>query len=58
MRGSAGEMTNVAGRPQVYELASLLDGIRDAIGKNDWSSAEQQWARFKDLKAKYDKAMH
>jgi cytochrome c peroxidase len=58
LKGSAGEMTNAAGRPQVYELATILDGIRDAIGKNDWASAEQQWAKFKDLKAKYDKAMY
>jgi cytochrome c peroxidase len=58
MRGTASEMTNVAGRSQVYELASLLDGIRDAIGKSDWSSAEQQWTKFKDLKQKYDKAMY
>jgi hypothetical protein len=58
LTASAGEMTNVAGRPQVYELASLLDGIRDAIGKNDWTSAEQRWATFKGLKQKYDKAMY
>jgi cytochrome c peroxidase len=58
LRGSASEMTNVAGRPQVYELASLLDGIRDAIGKSDWPSAEQQWVKFKELKQKYDKAMY
>jgi cytochrome c peroxidase len=58
MKATAGEMTNVAGRPQAYELASLLNGIRDAIEKNDWTSADQQWAKFKDLKAKYDKAMY
>jgi cytochrome c peroxidase len=58
LKGTAGEMTNVAARPQVYELASLLNDIRDAIEKNDWSSADQQWAKFKDLKTKYDKAMY
>jgi cytochrome c peroxidase len=58
LTAAAGEMTNVASKPQLYELASVLDGIRGAIGKQEWSSAEQQWAKFKELKQKYDKAMY
>ena len=58
MKAAASEMTNVPARPQTYELAAALDGIREAIGQNDWSAAEQQWAKFKDLKQKYDKALY
>ena len=58
LAATAAEVTNVAAKPQVLELASILDGIRDAIGKNDWPSAEEQWAKFKDLKQKYDGVMY
>jgi cytochrome c peroxidase len=58
LTATAAEVTNVAAKPQVLELASILDGIRDAIGKNDWPSAEERWAKFKDLKQKYDGVMY
>lgn len=58
LAATASEMTNITGRPQVYELALVLDGVRDAIGKNDWATAEREWVRFKELKKICDKAMY
>ncbi len=54
----ASGMTNLAAKPKVYELAGILQDMRKAIGANDWETAEQRWATFKELQEKYDEEMY
>lgn len=49
---------NPAAKPKAYELAGLLNGMREAITKDDWATAETLWNTYKDLKEKYDAEMY
>ena len=51
-------MLNSAARSQVFELVEILNGMRAAVGADDWAEAETLWASFKEMKEEYDEAMY
>ncbi len=54
----ASGMTNLSAKPKVYELATVLAGMRKAIGNDDWAAASALWGKFKELQEKYDEDMY
>lgn len=51
-------MLNSPARSQVFELVEILNGMRAAVGADDWAEAETLWASFKEMKEEYDEAMY
>ncbi|WP_232831433.1 cytochrome c peroxidase [Pseudogemmobacter bohemicus] len=51
-------MVNSAARTRVLEMAGLLDGMRAAVGRDDWDGAGEIWASFKDLQERHDEDMY
>jgi hypothetical protein len=54
----ASGMTNLAAKPKVYELATVLTNMRKAIAADNWADAAAQWATFKVLQTKFDEDMY
>ncbi len=58
LAADASGAANPAAKPKAFELADILSDMRKAIGADDWAASEKGWARFKELKAKYDEEMY
>lgn len=54
----ASGMTNLAARPQVYELSALLVRLREAVDEGDWDRTATLWEAFKQLQDDYDEDMY
>lgn len=57
LSADASGMANMAGKPEVYRLASTLADVGRAIDTGDWDAAERHWAEFKTMQAKIDAEM-
>lgn len=58
LAADASGMTNLAAKPKVYELASLLEGVRKFVVAEDWARAATDWEKFKKLQARHDAEMY
>ncbi|WP_419904991.1 cytochrome c peroxidase [Kiloniella sp.] len=57
LAADAGTMSNLSARPQVYQLASTLRAVGDAVAAGEWQVAETKWQEFKSLQDQYDARM-
>lgn len=46
LAADASAMTNQAAKPDVYALATILEGVGVAIRDDDWELAEERWKEF------------
>ena len=58
LAADASGMTNLGAKAKVYELASLLEGVRKFVVAEDWARAATDWEKFKKLQARYDAEMY
>lgn len=58
LSADASAMQNQPAKNKVYELATILTDIGNAIDQNNWAQAEMLWMSFKKLETQYDSAMY
>ena len=58
LAADASGAANPLAKPKAYEIAALLEEMRQAISKDDWTTAEARWTTYQLLKEKYDAEMY
>lgn len=58
LAADASGAVNPAAKPKAYEVAGLLQEMRQAISMDDWATAEARWIIYQRLKEKYDAEMY
>ena len=58
LAADASAMSNQAAKPEVYELASILESVGAAIRADDWRLAEERWDQFTRREAALEKRMY
>lgn len=58
LAADASGMSNLAAKPKVYELASLLARVRKSVVNQNWSAAKMTWETFKRRQQRYDEDMY
>ncbi len=58
LSADASGMANLPAKPRVYELATILTKVGEAIDRSDWNEAEARWSEFKQREEQYDSSMY
>ena len=54
LAADASTMSNLAARPEIYQLAETLEAVGEAVRAEDWATAEARWADFQAQQAEID----
>ena len=58
LRADAAGMSNIREHPKVLELADKLDGIDQALARNDWPETTRLWEAYKEAEKRYDAKLY
>lgn len=57
-KADASTMKNLSAKSEVYQLASLLQAVGDAVANDKWSEASKNWQAFQALQNEIDERMY
>lgn len=58
LKADASTMKNLSAKPQVYQLADLLQAVGNAVAKDNWAEADNNWQAFQALQNEVDERMY